>query len=174
MNGLSFGNPIAAVLADGAGVRVLAQVGDDAEDLADEGVEPLRVQPAAVALLAGLRIAGSQIHHPPIRIAGARDRVEGHLAQRMRRQRILHAQDLPGRAFECGIRDVAILPFDEHDLAIDLAVDRRRRHGRASSCTRTDRALARPRSEARQIRASTGLPCGACRTRHSGHSPDRG
>jgi hypothetical protein len=31
---------------------VLAQVRDDAEDLADQGVEPLRVQTAAVALLA--------------------------------------------------------------------------------------------------------------------------
>jgi hypothetical protein len=31
---------------------VLAQVGHDAQDLADERVEPLRVQPAGVPLLA--------------------------------------------------------------------------------------------------------------------------
>ena len=43
---------VAAVLADGARRRVLAQVGDDAKDLADESVESLRIQAAAVALLA--------------------------------------------------------------------------------------------------------------------------
>ena len=51
------GDAVAAVLADDAGVRVLAQVGNDAEDLADQRVESLRVQAAAVALLAGLRVA---------------------------------------------------------------------------------------------------------------------
>ena len=64
------GDAVAPVLADRARLRVLAQVGDDAQDFADEGVEPLRIQPAAVALLAGARIAGPEIHDPPIRIAG--------------------------------------------------------------------------------------------------------
>ena len=150
------GDAIAAVLADGARVRVLAQVGDDAEDLADEGVESLRVQAAAVALLAGLRVAGPQIHHPPVRIARSRDRVEGHLAQRMRRQRILHAQELAGRAFERGVRDVAIRPFDEHDLAIDLPVDRRRLHRRRRRVagqieSRHDPAARRRRRRCRRI-----------------------
>ena len=63
------GDPVAAVLADRARRRVLAQVGDDAEDLADERVEPLRVQAAAVALLAGLRVAGPEVHDAPVRIA---------------------------------------------------------------------------------------------------------
>src|SRR5207237_4821519 len=66
---------VAPVLADGARGRVLAQVGNDAEDLADEGVESLRVQAAAVALLAGLRVAGSEIHDPPSGVAGSRDGV---------------------------------------------------------------------------------------------------
>jgi hypothetical protein len=33
---------------------MLAQVGDDSENLANQGIEPLRIQAAAVALLAGL------------------------------------------------------------------------------------------------------------------------
>ena len=46
------GDAVAPVLADGAGLRVLAQVRNDAKDLADESVEALRVEAAAVALLA--------------------------------------------------------------------------------------------------------------------------
>ena len=48
------GHAIAAVLADSARRDVFTQVGDDTQDLADERVEPLRIQPAAVALFAGL------------------------------------------------------------------------------------------------------------------------
>ena len=54
----------------------------------------------------------------------------------MRSQRILHAQDLPGRAFERGVRDVPILPFDQHDLAINLPVDGGRRHCRRRRVSR--------------------------------------
>ena len=61
------GDAVAAVLADGAGVRALAEIGNDAENLADQRVEPLRVQPAAVALLTGLRVARPEIHHAPVR-----------------------------------------------------------------------------------------------------------
>ncbi len=71
-----------------------------------------------------------QVHDPPVRIDRSRGWIERHLAQRMRSQRILHAQELPGGAFERGVRNVAILPLDQHDLAIDLPVDGRRRHGR--------------------------------------------
>ena len=48
----------------------------------------------------------------------------------MRRQRVLHAQQLARRALEGRVRDVAILPLDQHDLALDLPVDRRRRDRR--------------------------------------------
>ena len=43
---------VAAVLAHRAGRGVVAQVGNDAQDLADDGVEPLRVEAADVLLLA--------------------------------------------------------------------------------------------------------------------------
>ena len=81
--GIVVGNPVAAVVADRARLRVFAQVGHDAQDLADQGIEPLRVDVAAIALVARSRIAGAQIHHPPIGSAGPRDGVEGQLAQRV-------------------------------------------------------------------------------------------
>ena len=76
-----FRDPVAPVLTDGGRRGVLAQVGDDAEDLADERVEPLRIQPARVALFAGAGVAGAEVHHPPIGIAGPGDRIEHHLAR---------------------------------------------------------------------------------------------
>src|SRR4029453_4270694 len=75
------GDPVAPVLADRARLRVLTEVGDDAQDLADGRIEPLRVQAAGVALLARARIAGAEVHDAPVRIAGTRGRIEGHLPQ---------------------------------------------------------------------------------------------
>ena len=76
-------NPVAPVLADSARLRVLAQVGDDTEDLADQGVEPLRVEAAAVALFARARVASAEVHDAPIGIALAGGGIERHLAERV-------------------------------------------------------------------------------------------
>ena len=95
-----------------------------------EIVEPLRDQPADVALLAGARVADADIHDAPIRIAAPGRRVEGHLAERMNRRCQLHPQQLARRAFERRVRDVAVGPFDHHGFASDLDTRRRRRHDR--------------------------------------------
>ena len=124
--GIVVGDPVAAVLADRAGRRMLAQVGDDAQDLADERVEPLRVDPAAVALIARTRVPRAQVHHPPVGIAFPSDRIEGHLAQRMLRQRLLQPHQLARRALESRVGRIAIRPLDQHDLTLDPAVHRRR------------------------------------------------
>ena len=117
---------VATVLAEGARGRVLAEIRDDAEDLADERVEPLRVQAAAVTLLAGARVACAEVHDAPIRIAGARDRIERHFAKRVDWQRMLHPQQLAGGPLERVVRRIAILPLDQHDLAFDVSVHGRR------------------------------------------------
>ena len=130
------GDPVAAVLADRAGRRVLAQVGHDAPDLSDERVEPLRVDAAAVLLVARAGIAGADVHDPPVGIAAPRDRVEGHLAQRVLRQRMLQPQQLARRALERRVGRIAIRPFDQHDLPLDLPVNGRRRNRRRGGVAR--------------------------------------
>ena len=95
---------IAAVLADRARGRVLAQVGNDAQDLADERVEPLRIQPADVALLARAGVADADVHDAPVGIAAASGRIERHLAERMNRRWQLQPQQLARGAFERRVR----------------------------------------------------------------------
>ena len=83
---------------------MLAQVGDDAQDLADEGVEPLRVQAAAVALLAR---AASPAPRYMTRQSGSPGRAAGLNVispSGWMRQRVLQAQQLRGRALERAVR----------------------------------------------------------------------
>src|SRR2546423_5920347 len=117
---------VAAVLAYGARGGVLAQIGDDAENLPHEGVESLRVPAATVALLAGAGVTGAEVHDAPVGIAGTRGRVECHLAERMNRRGLLQPQQLARGSLEGAVRWIAILPFDEHRLARDLSVHGRR------------------------------------------------
>ena len=60
---------VAPVLADRARGRVPAQVRNDAQDLPADCVEPLRIEPADVALFARARVAEADIHDAPVRIA---------------------------------------------------------------------------------------------------------
>ena len=150
------GDPIPPVLADRARRRVLAQVRDDAQDLADERVEPLRVQPAAVALLAGAGVAGAEVHDPPVGIAAPRDRIERHLAERMDGRRLLQAQQLSRRALERRVRRIPVLPFDQHDFAIDPSIRPSASGSPASSCSPTGRGRRRRRPAAPRRPAVAG------------------
>ncbi len=171
--GIVVGDPVAAVLADRAGRRMLAQVGHDAQDLADERVEPLRIDPAAVALIARARVPRAQVHHPPVGIAVPSDRIEGHLAQRMLRQRLLQPHQLTRRALEGRVGRIAIPPLDQHDLSIDPARPPSAWESPASSCSRPDRGLATTPASAPASRHQPGLPCAWCRRRRCARSRDR-
>src|SRR5262245_32471300 len=74
---------ISSVLAHRAGRRVLAQIGNDAQDFPVQAVEALGGQTADVFLFASARVAGADVHHPPIRIAAAGSRIESHFTERM-------------------------------------------------------------------------------------------
>jgi hypothetical protein len=124
------GDSIPPVLADGARRRVLAEVGHDAQDLADQRIEPLGVHPADVLLLARARVARPQVHDPPVGIAASCHRIEGHLAERVDGLRLLQAQQFPRRTFERRVRGIPVLPLDEHDLSLDPAHGGRRDGGR--------------------------------------------
>ena len=110
-------NTIAAVFAHRAGARVLVQIGNDAHDLADHGVEPLRVRPYLHdSRLAGGAIADVDIEHPPVGVAALRRRIEHHLAELMAARVEPHAENLARRAFERTVRRIRIGPLDQHAL----------------------------------------------------------
>ncbi len=117
--GIVVRDPVPPVLADRARRRVFAQVGHDAQDLSDEGVEPLRIQTADVFLLAGAGIANADVHDPPVGIAGPRDGIEDHLAQRVDGRGVLEPHQLSRRALESRVRRIAVPPLDHHHFAID-------------------------------------------------------
>ena len=99
------GDAIAAILAYRARRRLFVQIGNDADDLADEVVEPLRVVAYRDdARLAGRAVAHFAVQHPPVGIAGARERIERDLAHGVAARVEPHAQQLAGRAFERGVR----------------------------------------------------------------------
>ena len=107
------GDAIAAVLADRAGRHVLVQIGNDAEDLAFEVVEPLRVGPDRHdRRFARRAVAAFEVEHAPVGIAAPRRRIEDQIAHRVTARIELHAQQLAGRAFERRIRRVRIGPLD--------------------------------------------------------------
>ena len=82
------------------------EVGHDAEDLADQGVEPLRVLPHRARLLARTSVAAGDVEHAPVRIAGPRGRIEDEVTRRMDARVRLDAQNLARGAFEGRVADV--------------------------------------------------------------------
>ena len=62
-------NPVAAVFADRAVVDVLLQVGNDAQDFADEHIETLRIIANFRLLLSVAAIAGGDVEHAPVRLS---------------------------------------------------------------------------------------------------------
>ena len=86
------------------GVDVLADIGHDAQDLADERVEPLRVLPNLARLLTRTAVAARDIEHAPVRIAGPRRRIEDEIALGMDARVGLDAQQLARGPFERRVR----------------------------------------------------------------------
>src|SRR5436190_24026880 len=74
-------NPVSAVFADEARVRLFVQVGNDTDDLSHEGVQPLRIWPDLDdARFARCAVADLAVQHAPIGIAGASRGVERQIA----------------------------------------------------------------------------------------------
>ena len=94
-------NPVAPVFADDAGGCMLVQIRNDAQDLADQVVEALRVRSHGNdARFAGRAIAAFQIQHAPVRVAGPGCGIEDQVAHRMAARVELYAKELAGGALK--------------------------------------------------------------------------
>ena len=91
---------VTAVFAESARGRVFGWIRNDAEDLADERVEALRIRPRDRAHLSGAAVADADVHDAPLGIAAPRGGMEHHLTHRMDPVVQLQAQHFARRAFE--------------------------------------------------------------------------
>ena len=132
---------VAAVVADGAGVRVLAEIRNDAEDLADERIQPLRVETVAATRITGAAIAAGNVQHAPVGVAGARGRIERDVAERMDPAVEGNAKQLAGAALEGRVRGIRVRPFDQHAFVVDRSGRRDRRGGRVAGDIEAANAL---------------------------------
>ena len=121
-------DPVASVLARRAGRLVFPRVRDDAQNFADERIEPLRVHANAQPRLTGSAVAAPDIEDAPLGIPTAGRRIEREIAQRMNACVELHAHQLARGAFERRVRRLRIGPLDEDAFALNGT--RRRDQGR--------------------------------------------
>ena len=97
---------------------MLAEVGDDAQDLADERVQPLPVEAVGAARVACAAVAARHVQHAPVSIARPRGRIERHVAEWMNPAVERDAEQLAGAPFERRVRDVGVGPFDQHAFMV--------------------------------------------------------
>ena len=97
------------------------QIGNDAVDLADHRVEPLRVRADGLPRFARAAITAADVEHAPVSVAGPRRRVEDEIAERVNAGVELDTQQFACGSLERAVGDVGIGPFDEHAIAQDLA-----------------------------------------------------
>ena len=130
------GNPVAAILTEGAGRCVLAQHGDNPKNLPVERVEPLGVQSHGPLPLARPRVSHAEVHHAPVRIAGPGRRIERDFVERMKEPRHLHPQHFTRRPLERGVAALPVRPLDQDHVArahrIGHQGRRQRRRGRVA------------------------------------------
>src|SRR5438552_16962537 len=93
-------NPVTAVLAHAARRRLLREIRNEPQNLADERVEPLRILSDAEARLAGAAVARADVHHAPLAVAGLSGRVEQEVAERMNARVVGDAHHLARGSFE--------------------------------------------------------------------------
>src|SRR5262245_27604695 len=123
------GNAVAAVVADRARRDVLVRVWDNPQNLAEQRIEPLRIASEWGFRLARRAVALTDVHDSPVGVSPTGGWIEHDLARRVRSTGELHAQDLAGSAFECGIRNVRVGPLDDDALDHGLAWGTNHRRG---------------------------------------------
>ncbi len=165
-------NAVTPVVAQRAGRHVFRRIRNDAEDLADQRVESLRVRTRDRPQLARAAVTEADVHHAPFGIAAPSGRMKDHLTHRMDAVVQLHAQHFARGALERDVSKVRVGPLDQHRLESDgPRRDCRCRRLVAERPERQAREACRIRSlRSRQHRA---LPYGRCRTCRCGDSRDR-
>ena len=109
-----FRNAVLAVLAEVGGSDWRVEVGHDAEDLADEIVEALRIGPHhRIFEFAGTAVTTGDVEDAPIGAAGTCSGVEDEVAHGMDLAVHLDAHEFAGGAFKGGVRGVRVGPFEE-------------------------------------------------------------
>ena len=129
---------------------MVREIRDDAQDLPEEGVQPLRVEALAAARITGTAVAAGDVQHAPVGIAGPGSRIERNVAERVDPAVQWNAQQLAGAALERRVRDVRVRPFDEHAFVVGRSRRRDRRRGRVAGDIETGDALIVRRQPPRQ------------------------
>src|SRR5438552_7352885 len=111
-------NTIASVCAEHV-ARMQLNVGSDPQDFAHEDIELLRVQVRNSGRLSACAVADSYIKVAVIVLAGLRRRIEHQIPDRVIAV-VADSQDLASCAFERGVPNVAVRPFDDDGFEVRL------------------------------------------------------
>src|SRR5437016_1221033 len=111
-------NAIAAIPAEHV-ARAQLNVGSDPQDFTHEDVELLRIRVRDSGRLSACTVADSYIKVAVIVLAGLGARIEHQIPDRVIAV-IADSQDLASRAFECGVPNVAVRPFNDDGFQVRL------------------------------------------------------